>query len=86
MDPDQTVPLQSDLGPYCLHYKLLNNTSRREKQTTKVVSGQKVCNLILGWHIFTPLIFVKLTYCILAHLSHRLNVSYCDPLMSIVSR
>ena len=30
---------QSDLGPYCLQYRLSKNISRREQQTTKVVTG-----------------------------------------------
>ena len=38
MNPDQTAPKeQSDLGPYCLQYRLTKNTSQREEQTTKVV-------------------------------------------------
>ena len=42
MNPNQTkgaVWDQSDLGPYCLQYRL-PNISRREKQTTKVVTGR----------------------------------------------
>ena len=29
-----------DLGPYCLQYRLPNNISRQEEQTTKVVTGE----------------------------------------------
>ena len=33
MNPDQTAPKeQSDLGPYCLQYRLLKNISRRENR------------------------------------------------------
>ena len=40
MKPDQTAPKeQSDLGPYCLQYRLPGNISRREEQTTNVVTG-----------------------------------------------
>ena len=39
MDPGQTAPWeQSDLGPYCLQYRLLKSISRQEEQTTKVVT------------------------------------------------
>ena len=42
MNPDQTATLeQSDMGPYCLQYRLPINISRQEKQTTKVVSRRK---------------------------------------------
>ena len=42
MDPDQTAPMeQSDRGPFCLQYRLLKNISRREEQTTQVVTGGK---------------------------------------------
>ena len=35
IDPDQTAPKeQSDLGPYCLQYRLPKNISRREEQWT----------------------------------------------------
>ena len=38
MDPDQTAPWeQSDLGPW--QYRLLKRVSRREEETTKVVTG-----------------------------------------------
>ena len=37
MDTD----MQVDLGPYCLPYTLPKNVSRREEQTTKVVTGLK---------------------------------------------
>ena len=30
---------QSNLGPYCLQYRLLKNISRQEEQITKVVTG-----------------------------------------------
>ena len=47
MDPDQTAPKeQSDLGPYCLQYRLPKNISRREEQTTKVVIGGKKVNTL----------------------------------------
>ena len=36
MNPDQSK--QSDWGPYCLQYTVLKNISRREEQTTKVVT------------------------------------------------
>ena len=37
MDPDQTAPLeQSDLGPYCLQYRLPKNMSRGEEKTKKL--------------------------------------------------
>ena len=40
MNPDQTAPKeQSDLDPYCLQYRVTTNTSQREEQTTKVVTG-----------------------------------------------
>ena len=29
---------QSDLGPYCLQYRLLKSIRRQEEQTTKVVT------------------------------------------------
>ena len=32
MNPDQTAPLESDLGPYCLQYRLPKNISRRESR------------------------------------------------------
>ena len=35
-NPDQAV---SNLGPYCLQYGLPMDISRREEQTTKVVTG-----------------------------------------------
>ena len=39
MNPGQTAHWeQSDLGPYCLQYRL-PNISRREDQTTEVVIG-----------------------------------------------
>ena len=38
MNPDQTAPEQSDLGPYCLQYRLVNNISKLRGQTTKVVT------------------------------------------------
>ena len=48
MESDQTDPWeQSDLHPYCLQcqyclqYQLSRNTSRREEQTNKVVTGEK---------------------------------------------
>ena len=41
LNPDQTAPFweQSDLGPYCLQYRLPKSTSRREEQMTIVVTG-----------------------------------------------
>ena len=39
MNPYQTAPKQSDMGPYCLQYRLPKNISRQEQQTTKVVNG-----------------------------------------------
>ena len=34
IDPDQTAPReQSDLSPYCLHYRLPENISKRKWQT-----------------------------------------------------
>ena len=39
MDPEQTAPEQSDLGPHCLPKRLLKHFSRREKQTTFVAFG-----------------------------------------------
>ena len=41
MKPDQTAPPweQSDLGPYCLQYRLPKNINRQEEQTTKFVTG-----------------------------------------------
>ena len=40
MDPDQPAPEQSDLGPYCLEYRLLKNITKMRGQTTKVVHAQ----------------------------------------------
>ena len=41
MNPDQMAPEeQSDLGPYCLQYRLPKTISRRNEQTTKVVTGR----------------------------------------------
>ena len=44
---------QSDLGPYCLQYRLSKNfnISRQEKQTTKVMPGLRL--IILTKLIFT---------------------------------
>ena len=40
MNPDQTAPKeQSDLGPYCLQYRLPKNINRQEEQMTKFVTG-----------------------------------------------
>ena len=40
INPDLTAPKeQSDLVPYCLQYRLPGNISRREEQTTNVVTG-----------------------------------------------
>ena len=39
MHTDQTE--QSDLGTYCLQYRLPKNKSRQEEQTTKVTTGLK---------------------------------------------
>ena len=36
VSPDQTAPCeQSDLGPYCLQYRLPKNISRREDITSE---------------------------------------------------
>ena len=35
LNPDQTE--QSNLGPYCLHYRLPENISRGEEQMTKIM-------------------------------------------------
>ena len=40
MNPDQIA--SNDLGPYCLLYWLPISMSRREEQTTKVVTGGKM--------------------------------------------
>ena len=38
MNPGQTAPkVQSDLGPYCLQYRLTKNINRREEQRKKGV-------------------------------------------------
>ena len=40
MNPDQTAPFgSSDLGPYCLQYRLPKNISRQEELMIKVVTG-----------------------------------------------
>ena len=39
MDPEQTAPEQSELGPHCLPLRLLKHFNRREKQTTFVAIG-----------------------------------------------
>ena len=40
MDPEQTAPMeQSDLGPYCLPYRLFKHFNRLEKQMTFVAIG-----------------------------------------------
>ena len=42
MNPDQTAPKeQSDLGPYCLQYRLPKNISTKESRQ-QVVSGRKM--------------------------------------------
>ena len=42
MNPDQIALWeQSDLGPYCLQYRLPKNIRRRWEKTTKVVTGEK---------------------------------------------
>ena len=44
MNPDQTAPVvQSDLGPYCLQYRLPENIGRQEEQMTKVLAGGVKC-------------------------------------------
>ena len=49
MNPYQTSPKeQSDLGPYCLQYRLPKNISRREEQTTKAVTGGKRIQFVKG--------------------------------------
>ena len=40
MNPDQTPWEQSDLGPYCLQYRLPKNIRGCVKHTTKVVTGR----------------------------------------------
>ena len=41
MYPDQPAPREhSDLGTCCLLYRLLENISRKEEQTTKVMTGR----------------------------------------------
>ena len=45
-------PIQAlfGLGPFCLQYQLPKNISRREKQTTKAVIGEKrVHLLVVDW-------------------------------------
>ena len=44
MNPDQIA--SKDLGPYCLQYLLPNSMSRRDEQTTKVVTGGKTVKKI----------------------------------------
>ena len=44
MNPDQTA--QSDLGPYCLQYRLPRNISKREEPTTKVVTSGLMVNML----------------------------------------
>ena len=40
MNRDQTAPkAHSDLGPYCLQYRLPKNIFRKEEQMTKVVTS-----------------------------------------------
>ena len=41
-------PDQTDLGLYCLQYRLPKNISRQEKQTTKVVTGRLRVHVILN--------------------------------------
>ena len=42
MNHDQTAPLeQSDLGPYCLQYRLSKNLSRRESRQQQVITGKR---------------------------------------------
>ena len=43
MNPDQ-----SDLGPYCLKYRLPKNISRLEKRTTKLRLAGKMVKLAKG--------------------------------------
>ena len=39
MNPDQTAPNeQSELGPYCLQYRLPKNRSRQEQQMIKIMT------------------------------------------------
>ena len=46
MNPDQTAPkgAVSDLGPYCLPYRLPKNISRQDEHTTKDVTGELKVN------------------------------------------
>ena len=48
VNPDQTAPKgeQSDLGPYCLKYRLPKNKSRRVEKTTKIVTGRLKINSV----------------------------------------
>ena len=47
VNPDQSAPKeQSDFGPYFLQYRVPKNISRREEQTTKVVTGRKRVNFV----------------------------------------
>ena len=49
INPDQTAPKeQSDLGPYCLQYRLPKNISRRLEQKTKVMTGRKSIKVSKG--------------------------------------
>ena len=48
MNPDQTACReQSDMGPYCLQYRLHKNISRRDEKITVVTGGKKVNNMVL---------------------------------------
>ena len=51
-EPDWTAHQreQSDLSPYCLQHRLPKNISRREKQTTYVVTGGL---RVKSWYIFS---------------------------------
>ena len=58
MNPDQTAPTgQSDLGQYCLLYRLPKNISRRQSRRHFVMSGEKRVKFL---YKFNPL-----TLCIL---------------------
>ena len=59
-------PGQSDLGLYCLQYRLSKNTSRREERTTKVLTcGLRVKNNGLNAKFWFSFHFLKETLRIL---------------------
>ena len=60
MNPDQTAPKweQSDLVPYCLHYRLPKNISRREEQIKSCDCGKRFNNFLIKWFGPIPAIFL----------------------------